>query len=139
VIDIEDIDLAALDQVSFETVWAEAMELYMLLGQNSFRLTPAERDTLRKANKQYQLVGDEEKLLLEKLDWEQPREQWKEFTATALCELMGTNRGLSAVKVGRALKRIGYDKDSEEYPMRIKDGIATYSTPSKTKYVTDFQ
>lgn len=139
VMDIEDIDLAALDRVSFETVWAEAMELYILLGQSSFRLTPAERDTLRKSNKQYQLVSDEEKLLLEKLDWEQPREQWKEFTATALCELMGTGKGLSTVKVGRALKRIGYDKDSEEYPMRTLHGITTYSTPSKTKYVSDFQ
>ncbi len=138
VIEVQDIDLAALDRVSFESVWAEATELYKLLGQSSFRLTSTERNMLCMSNKLYQLVSDEEKLLLEKLDWDQPREQWKEFTATALCELMGTNRGLSAVKVGRALKRIGYDKDSEEYPMRIKNGYSTYLAPSKVVYATDF-
>lgn len=138
VIDVEDIDLAALDRINFEAVWAEAMELYKLLGQKSFRLTPAEREMLRNSNKQYQLVSDEERLLLEKLDWEQPRDQWKEFTATALCELMGSGKGLSAVKVGRALKRIGYEKDSEDYPMRISHGITTYSTPSKVKFSSDF-
>lgn len=138
VIDVEDIDLMALDRVSFESVWAEAMELYKLLGQHSFRLTPAERDTLRQSNKQYQIVTDEEKLLREKLDWSQPRDQWKEFTATAICERVAPGRNLSAVKVGRALKHIGYEKDSKDYPMRIVRGMPTYLIPAKTILTTDF-
>lgn len=138
VIDVEDIDLQALDQVSFESVWAEAMELYKLLGQLSFRLTSAERDTLRQSNKQYQIATDEEKLLIEKLDWDQPREEWKEFTATAICERIAPGRNLSAVKIGRALKRIGYDKNSAERPMRTKDGYPVYLTPSKTILTSDF-
>lgn len=138
VIDVEDIDLMALDRVSFESVWAEAMDLYKLLGQHSFRLTPAERNALRQSNKQYQIVTDEEKMLREKLDWSQPRDQWKDFTATAICERIAPGRNLSAVKVGRALKRIGYEKDNEEYPIRIKDGITLYSTPSHTKSTYEF-
>lgn len=137
VIDVENIDLVGLDRISFEAVWAEAMDLYRLLGQLSFRLTKAERDALRRSNKQYQIISDEERLLREKLDWEQPKEQWKEFTATALCERLSPGRGLSGVRVGRALKNIGYEKDSEEYPMRIKDGYPIYLTPSKTILTCD--
>ena len=129
----DDIDLDALNQVCFESVWAEAYELFRSLGQQSFRLTKEEREKLREENAQYRIPTDEEKLLLEKLDWEQPRELWKEFTATTLCELVGRNN-VSPVKVGKALKLIGYSKDSKYYQMRIKDGYSVYLTPSKVKY-----
>lgn len=70
VVDVEDVDLAALDRVRFEYVWAEATELYKRLGKQSFRLTAAERDTLPMANRQYRATGEEEMLLLKRLDWE---------------------------------------------------------------------
>ena len=138
VIDVEDIDLVALNGVCFESVWAEAMDLYMLLGQKSFRLSNEEREALRGENKQYRIVSEEEVYLREKLDWNQPRDQWKELTSTAICSRIAPGRNMSPVKVGRALSDIGYSKDSKEYPKRIKDGVSLYLVPSHIKSDYDF-
>lgn len=134
VISVEDIDLAALDKVCFEEVWAEAMDLYEVLGQKSFRLTKEERAALRKENRRFCMVTEEEALLLEKLDWAQPREQWKECTATDICDRVALGRHISPVKMGQALRNIGYDKNSKYYPLRTKDGYSLYLIPTKTKY-----
>lgn len=134
VISVEDIDLVALDKVSFEEVWAEAMDLYSASGQKSFRLSKEEQDALRNENRRYRVISEEEALLLEKLDWTQPREQWKEFTATEICDRVAPGRHISPVRMGRALKNVGYDKESKEWPMRIKDGISTYSAPTKINF-----
>lgn len=132
VIEVADIDLDRLNQISFEKVWAEAYEDYRKLGQKSFRLTSEEKRLLIQSNKRYQVQREEDALLQERLDWSQPREQWKELTASAVCDLVAQGRYISPVNMGRALKRIGYSKDSEEYHMRIKDGYALYSIPTKT-------
>lgn len=131
VIEVRDIDLEKLNTISFEKVWAEAYEGYRKLGQKSFRMTADEQKALRESNKRYLVLREEDALLVEKLDWSQPREQWKELTASAICDLVAQGRYISPVNMGRALKRIGYSKDSEEYPMRIKDGISTYTIPTK--------
>lgn len=131
VIDVEDIDINALNEVSFEAVWEEAYARFKILGAMSFRLTFAEREKLRQENKDFRIISEEEALLKEKLDWTQPREEWKEFTATAICERIAPVRNLSPAKVGRALSTIGYSKDSEEYPKRIKDGISFYKIPTR--------
>lgn len=132
VVDVEDIDLVGLDNISFEEVWAEAYDRYKVLEQYSFRLTSQEREDLRSANREYLFISDEEALLREKLDWNQPRKEWKEYTASVICDRISLGKHLSAVKIGRALKNIGYDKNSKEYPMRTKKGFALYLTPSKT-------
>lgn len=132
VIEVADIDLDRLNQISFEKVWAEAYEDYRKLGQSSFRLTSEEKRILIQSNKRYQVQREEDALLLERLDWGQPREQWKELTATAVCDLVAQGRYISPVNMGRALKRIGYSKDSEKYPMRIKNGYSVYIVPTKT-------
>ena len=131
VIDVEDIDINALNEVSFEAVWEEAYARFKILGAMSFRLTFAEREKLREENKDYRIMSEEEILLQEKLDWTQPREEWKEFTATAICERIAPVRNLSPQKVGMALKSIGYSKGSEEYPKRIKDGYSVYKIPTR--------
>lgn len=131
VIDVKNIDLAALNHVDFNAVWAEAMGLYQLLGGLSFRLTCAERAMLQSENKQFQIMTEEEKILREKLDWNQPREEWQELTATALGEWISPIKPLSGVKVGRALARIGYKKDCLEYPMRTSHGCPVYKIPKR--------
>ena len=132
VIEVIDIDLDRLSQVAFEKVWAEAYEDYRKLGQSSFRLSEEEKRMLIQSNKRYQVQREEDALLLERLDWSQPREQWKELTASAICDLVAQGRYISPVNMGRALKRIGYSKDSKEYPMRILHGVTMYLTPSKS-------
>lgn len=132
VIEVADIDLDRLNQISFEKVWAEAYEDYRKLGQSSFRLTSEEKRLLIQSNKRYQVQREEDALLQERLDWSQPREQWKELTATAVCDLVAQGRYISPVNMGRALKRMGYSGDSEKYPMRILQGSALYLTPTKT-------
>lgn len=134
VIAVIDIDLKRLNSISFEKVWAEAYEDYQKLGQSSFRLTSEEKRLLIQSNKRYQVQREEDALLLERLDWSQPREQWKELTASAVCDLVAQGRYISPVNMGRALKRIGYSNDSEKYPMRILHGYALYLTPTKTTH-----
>ncbi len=120
-----------LNNISFEKVWAEAYGIYKSLGDLSFRLTREETEALRTANKEYLVMSDEESLLRDKLDWTQPREQWKERTASAICDLVAAGRKVSPVKMGRALRRIGYSKESKDFPVRVKDGRPIYLVPTK--------
>ncbi len=129
VLDLEDIDLAALSRINFDVVWGEAVNIYKLLGQLSFRLTSAEREAMVKANDPFMIVSEEEAVLRDRLDWRQPREKWKELTTTDICGLICPGGRLSPVKVGKALKRMGYSKESEEFPIRTKDGYPLYSVP----------
>ena len=131
VIEVKDIDLVRLNNISFEKVWAEAYGIYKSLGVWSFRLTREETEALRTANREYLVMSEEESLLRDKLDWTQPREQWKERTASAICDLVAAGRKASPVNMGRALRRIGYSKESKEFRFRIKDGRPIYLVPTK--------
>ena len=130
-IEAEGIDLEGLAGINFDAVWAEAMALYRLLGPISFRLTVAERAVLAHENRTFQIVSDEEAPLRDMLDWSQPRAQWRELTASAICNLLGTGGRLSPVKIGRALRKIGYSKDSTEFPIRGREGHPTYLIPCR--------
>lgn len=128
-IEAEDIDLDTLTGINFDAVWAEAMALYRLLGSLSFRLTAAERSALARENRSFQIVRDEEALLRDMLDWSQPRDQWRELTASAICNLLGVGGRLSPVKIGRVLRKIGYSEDSTEFPLRGRSRRPKYLVP----------
>ena len=128
VIELDNIDIVKLNSVSFENVWAEAYESYRLHGQYSFRLTPEERAAMEKENKNYRVESEEERLLMDLFDWEQPREEWKEYTATQIAEMIGHN--VSVVKVGKILK----NSTSSGVNYRIRDGVSIYSMPRRKPY-----
>ncbi len=133
VIEVKDIDLDKLNEISFEKVWSETYGIYRLLGQASFRLTQQERESLREANREYLVMSSEESILRDKLDWSQPRDQWQERTASAICDMIALGRNLSPSKKGRALRRIGYAKGSRDFPLRMLNGVSLYRVPDKIR------
>lgn len=126
---VEKIDLNKMNAVSFEKVWAEAYEDFRKHGQHSFRLTAEEREQLDTINDSYRVESEEERLLLDLFDWEQPVEEWKEYTATQIAELIGHN--VSARKVGKVLSNPPFQSTAG----RVLEGIKRYKMPRKVPYV----
>lgn len=133
VVELNGIDLKALNAVSFEKVWAEAYEDFRKHGPYSFRLTPEERQQMENINGFYRIESEEERLMRDLFDWEQPVEEWKEYTATQIAEMMGHNA--SAVKVGKVLRDTTSNPTLSRVKYRIKDGISIYLMPRR-KYFT---
>lgn len=129
VLAVEKIDLNKMNVVSFENVWAEAYEDFRKHGQHSFRLTAEERELLDAINGSYRVESEEERLLLDLFDWEQPEGEWKEYTATQIAEMIGHNA--SAVKVGRALNNLTSNPTLREIKRRMKDGHSVYLMPKR--------
>lgn len=127
VVDVEKIDLRKLDVISFEKVWAEAYEDFRRHGQHSFRLTEDERKALERINGSYRVESEEERLIRDLFDWEQPVEEWKEYTATQIAEMIG--HGVSAVKVGKVLRNL--TSTDNKARRRIKDGYPVYLMPRR--------
>ena len=100
------------------TIEAEDIDLDTLTGIN-----------LARENRSFQIVRDEEALLRDMLDWSQPRDQWRELTASAICNLLGVGGRLSPVKIGRVLRKIGYSEDSTEFPLRGRSRRPKYLVP----------
>nr|WP_321153046.1 VapE domain-containing protein [uncultured Acetatifactor sp.] len=132
-IDVERIDLDALNAVSFEKVWAEAYEEFRRHGQESFRLTAEERERMDMANEAYRVVSEEERLIRDLFDWEQPVEEWKEYTASQIAEMIGHN--VSAVRVGKAMKNLLSNSPQPRIECRIKHGISVYLMPKRKSYI----
>ena len=133
VVELSAIDLKALNAVSFEKVWAEAYEDFRRHGSYSFRLTPEERRQMESINDSYRVESEEERLIRDLFDWEQPVEEWKEYTATQIAEMIGHN--VSAVKVGKVLRNPTSNPTLSQVKCRIKDGISVYLMPRR-KYFT---
>lgn len=129
VVELDGINLKALNAVSFEKVWAEAYEDFRKHGSYSFRLTLEERQQMESINDSYRVESEEERLIRDLFDWEQPAEEWKEYTATQIAEMVG--HGVSAVKVGKILR----NSTSRGVSCRIRDGISVYLMPQR-KYFT---
>lgn len=129
VIELINIDIKALNEVSFEKVWAEAYEDFRKQGPYSFRLTEEERKQMESINNSYRVESEEERLIRDLFDWQQPVEEWKEYTATQIAEMIGHN--VSPVKVGKALRNVTLSG----VECRIKDGISIYLMPRKKPYV----
>ena len=80
-------------------------------------------------NNSYRVESEEERLIRDLFDWQQPVEEWKEYTATQIAEMIGHN--ISPVKVGKALRNVTLSG----VECRIKDGISIYLMPRKKPYV----
>ena len=126
---VEEIDLNKMNAVSFEKVWAEAYEDFRKHGQQSFRLTAEERKQLDIINESYRVESEEERLIRDLFDWEQPAEEWKEYTASQIAEMIGHNA--SAVKVGKVLRNSIAKSTFSGVKGRIKDGISVYLLPRR--------
>ena len=125
VIELTDIDREKLNNLVFEEVWAEAYTLYRKDKIYSFRLTGEERAAMDNNNESYRVESEEERLLLDVFDWEQPREECKEYTATQIAEIMGHK--VSVVKVGKALKNTSL----VQIDRRVLDGVPQYRMPRR--------
>lgn len=133
VVELSDIDLRALNTVSFEKVWAEAYEIFRRHGSDGFRLTVDERKQMEIINNSYRVESEEERLIRDLFEWEQPQEEWKEYTATQIAEMIG--HGVSAVKVGKVLNKPIPGITGGKVRRRIKDGHHLYLVPQR-KYIT---
>lgn len=125
VIELKSIDLEKLNSIVFEEVWAEAYTLYRNKNHESYRLTGEELRKMETYNNLYRVESEEERLLMDVFDWEQPREEWKEYTATQIAEIVGHN--VSAAKIGKKIRSLKF----VEVESRIKKGIALYKMPSR--------
>lgn len=104
VCEIKSIDLNGLDKVNYLDFWGEVYEIY-LQDTQGFRLTPEERELLQKRNKSFKVYSNEEQYILDVLDWEQSREDWKWKTAGQVIDMLGATH-LKPVNTGKALNNI---------------------------------
>ena len=125
VVELDKISLARLNRVSFENIWAEAYKEYRDLGAGSFRLTPEERTRLEERNRVYRIEPEEERLLNDSFDWEQPHEEWKEYTATQIADMIGHK--VSVPRVGKTLRMM----QGKGVSCRIKHGLSLYLMPRR--------
>lgn len=125
VVELDKISLARLNRVSFENIWAEAYKEYRDLGAGSFRLTQEERVQLEERNRVYRIEPEEERLLNDSFDWEQPRKEWKEYTATQIADMIGHK--VSVPRVGKTLRTM----QGKGVSYRIKDGVTLYLMPRR--------
>lgn len=125
VVELDKISLARLNRVSFENIWAEAYKEYRDLGAGSFRLTQEERAQLEERNRVYRIEPEEERLLNDSFDWEQPRKEWKEYTATQIADMIGHK--VSVPRVGKTLRTM----QGKGVSYRIKDGVSLYQMPRR--------
>ncbi len=128
-LDVEKIDIQKLNAVSFEKVWAEAYGDFRKYGQQSFRLTAEERKHMDLINESYRVVSEEERLIRDLFDWEQPAEEWKEYTASQIAEMIGHNA--SAVRVGKALRNLTSNLTPPVVERRIRHGYPVYVMPKR--------
>jgi predicted P-loop ATPase len=129
---VEKIDIHKMNAVSFEKVWAEAYGDFRKYGQQSFRLTAEERRQMDAINESYRVESEEERLIRDLFDWEQPVEEWKEYTASQIAEMIGHNA--SAVRVGKALKSLTHNITPPVVERRIKHGYPVYVMPKRKSY-----
>lgn len=125
---VEKIDLDKLNAVSFESVWAEAYADFKKHGPYSFRLTKEERYAMEIRNMAHRIMSEEERLLLDLFDWGQPKEEWKEYTATQIADMVGRN--VSAIKMGKVLN----NSTIKPIPRRVLAGISYYKIPKRRPY-----
>lgn len=125
VVELDKISLARLNRVSFENIWAEAYKEYRDLGAGSFRLTQEERAQLEERNRVYRIEPEEERLLNDSFDWEQPHKEWKEYTATQIADMIGHK--VSVPRVGKTLRTM----QGKGVLYRIKDGVTLYQMPRR--------
>lgn len=125
VIPLEDIDLEKLGEVDVSRVWAEALSIWRG-NPLAFRLTKEEAAEVIKFSGKFEKVSTEETTLRDMLDFSADRKRWSWKTASELSRQLGLS---DTAKVGRALRKIGYERGSEERPCRLKDGRSMYLVP----------
>lgn len=125
VIPLADVDLEELHRVDIDRVWAEAFAIFRA-DSTAFRLNKEEIADVIKLSGQFEKVSPEETALRDMLDFSAKQTLWKWKTASEIGRQVGIT---DAARIGRALRKIGYEKGSETHPFRIKDGRSTYLVP----------
>ncbi|MEG0580124.1 MAG: VapE family protein, partial [Niameybacter sp.] len=129
VISVSHIEWEKMCKIDMMAVWGYAVLLYEE-NRQSFRLTKEERALFVDKAKQYVTVTDEFQTIydtygLEGADWEDKDCMW--WSATEISFKLGGK--LSPVKIGKALRRAGFTKDSTTYKTKVKDGVVKYRLP----------
>ena len=127
---VADINLNALSKIDYPKLWSEIYQLF-LDNPAGFRLTVLERQMLNQINREFRILSKEERVIMDCYDWGEPREDWKEKTATEIATevLEVTGQSIAPQKIGVALSNIGYSTESSEFPKRTLDGKSLYTTP----------
>ena len=95
--------------IDINQVWGQLTYLAMEEQEPAY-LDSEDIAILEKANQQYKYISAEEQVLLDMLDWDAPIEDWREMTATQICETLSINRSYIR-RLGRALTSLaGKDK-----------------------------
>lgn len=127
---ISKIDLDRIQRIDYFDFWAELYSEFIINGKNAFRLTFEEREKLEEVNKRHRIPSNEEIIILERLNWRAPKNQWAFKTSTQIAEELSTqNTKLNVRRVGRALSVIGYSNPGTAYQKKVLDGKAVYEVP----------
>ena len=124
-------------EIDYEKLWADIYALY-LKNPVGFRLTPEERRTLNGINQDFRYRNNEETILLDCLDWDEPEESWTEKTASQIATEIREKTGLVICesRIGKTLKS-GFEYVKKGYPRgyRVLNGRSLYLTPKVIKEI----
>ena len=132
---IKDIDLNEMVRIDYEKLWADIYVLY-LRNPVGFRLSVEERRALHGINSEFRVKSQEETILSDCLDWNEPVEDWTEKTASQIAIEIREKTGLNMFerRIGKVLKSsFGYEKKGHPRGYRILQGKTLYSTPKVMK------
>lgn len=120
VIEVDKLD--HIHDVDIDLMWGEVVEL--LQEGNKTYLDQNDIEYNNQRNKVYMVKTNEQMILEEYLPLNQPREEWKHITATALCDYIQETHGkaLAPARVGKALSNMGFKQE----PKRINKSFGKY-------------
>ena len=107
IIDLESINWEGINSFDYIQLWAEIKAIYLanpiIEGQPCYHLTPAEKDRLNAANKDYRFKTELETLLEAKLDFDNPQRIY--FKSAEILNI--TDIKASSTAITRELKKLG--------------------------------
>lgn len=123
-------------------MWGEVMEL-AFTENYPYWLTSEEIEKLNLANMIYKSETKEEQAIKDLLDWSKPVSEWREITATELCNELSIRGNYSNNFMGRALRRL-HNSKIEPYckiklPTNHMKGKLYIVPPLKSQFEHDFE
>lgn len=119
------IDWTQLDTLPQDILWGEIYAAAVVDGER-YWLTPGETKTVNAANEKFNQLSDVEQGLIDLLNWEAPRENWQQRTATEIAGILFHNGGVYSAKVGRTLAAMSRNGKIDKPVTRHGTGAARY-------------
>ena len=116
----------------FSMLWRQVYECYYLKDVQGFRFTPEERNLIENENRQYREFTQGEREILETLDFNAPKSEWK-FRAAAWVwdSIFDKSTIIDTRKIGRALTTIA--RENKDVAKRTRHKIGEYLLPPVRK------